>query len=93
MLKFLFCTNEKYAVCTIFRLEKEKKLCYHIYNKEEIRQKSKNQEKSDNQNQIICDRNEKIRKLRFQKMQDPQKTVRSNLCRLIKESKNDFYNN
>ena len=70
MIKFLFCTNGNYSVCTIFRLEKEKKLCYHIYNKEEIKQQSK-KEKSDNQNQIICDRNDKIQKLKFQK-QDPK---------------------
>ena len=59
MLKFLFCTKKNYSVCTIFRLEKRKSLCYDMYNKEEIKQQSK-KEKSDNQNQIICDRNEKI---------------------------------
>ena len=44
MLKFLFCTNRNYSLCTIFRLEKEKNLCYHIYNKEEIKQQSKMQD-------------------------------------------------
>ena len=43
MLKFLFCTNENYSLCTTFRLEKEKYVCYHMYNKEEIKQQSKMQ--------------------------------------------------
>ena len=46
--------NGNYSLCTIFRLEKEKYVCYHMYNKEEIKQQSKN-------NQIICDRNEMIK--------------------------------
>ena len=41
MLKFLFCTNGNYSLCTTFRLEKEKNLCYHTYNKEEIKQQRK----------------------------------------------------
>ena len=46
MLKFLFCTNENYSLCTTFRLEKEKYVCYHMYNKEEIKQQSKKKIKS-----------------------------------------------
>ena len=41
MLSFMFCTNGNYSVCTIFRLEKGKKTCYYIYNKEEIKQQRK----------------------------------------------------
>ena len=46
MLKFMFCTKRNYSLCTIFRLEKGKKLCYHIYNKEEIKQQRKEKSKT-----------------------------------------------
>jgi len=42
MLKFIFCTNRNYSICTTFRVEKQKIMCYYMYNKEEIKQQSKN---------------------------------------------------
>ena len=49
-----------------------------------LKKETYKKEKSDNKNPIICDRNEKILKLKFQKAR-PQKAERSNLCRLIKK--------
>jgi len=48
-----------------------------------LKKETYKKEKSDNKNPIICDRNEKIQKLKFQKARPP-KAERSNLCRLIK---------
>ena len=72
---------------------KKQKTCVNIFttkkrsnSKEKVwilKKETYKKEKSDNKNPIICDRNEKIQKLKFQKAR-PQEAERSNLCRLIK---------